>query len=457
MSASRQRRVAERLKHELGELVVSGELRDPRAQAVVITRVWLSADLQVARVHLRTFDDPGNDGRASVVAMFQKASKFLRGRLARRVELRRVPSLEFFWDEELDRVRRVDSLVAELAEERSDRESLEGRRKQVVELIRSYNSFCITCHRRPDGDALGSALGLAAILRALGKKVFVYHPDELPASLEFLVAEPIVVHSELPEGARFDATFVTDTAAEVLLPVPFPSPAIRGTVVVLDHHLASEDVGDVTLRDVDACATGEVVWSLLEPLGFDAVPKEAAAPLYASIVADTGGFRYPNTSAATLRMAADLLDAGAKPWVTAYNLFEGWPYERVGLLRDVLESLEREFDGQLALLTVDRGTLERNSATDSMVDGLVNYGRRVRGVEVAALLWERPPLPDGSPVTKVSLRSRGAVDVSAVALSLGGGGHRQAAAAEVSLALSDVRRQVVAEVGQVLRAVTEGG
>lgn len=313
-------------------------------------------------------------------------------------------------------------------------------REEVSELILRGSRFAVTCHRRPDGDALGSALGLASILRALGKEAVVFHPDPIPLSLKFLVADrPLAAPPEEPE--RFDATFVTDTAAAALLPEPFPPKSVTGPIVILDHHFTATEVGDLVLRDTQACATGAVVWSLIGPLGLKAVPKDAATPLYTSVVADTGGFRYPNTDAAALRMGAELLDAGADPWEVAYNLFEGWPPERVGLIRDVLGTLKRSDDGRLSILRVTRDVMDASGATDELVDGLVDYGRRIRGVEIAVLLWELPSR-DGKPVAKVSLRSHGAMDVSAIAKEFGGGGHRVAAAAEVIMTLDELEAQV---------------
>ena len=328
-------------------------------------------------------------------------------------------------------------------------------REEVAKLILDGDRFAITCHRRPDGDALGSALGLAAILRQLNKTAVVFHSDPVPLSLQFLLGEETLAPIPGPPD-RFDATFVTDTAAEVLLPAPFPPRTVTGPLVILDHHLTAGPVGDLVLRDTEACSTGAVVWSLLPHLGLAAVPADAAMPLYTSVVADTGGFRYPNTDADSLRMGAALLEAGADPWEVAYNLFEGWPAERVGLLTRTLDTMTRHFDGAVAVLRVTRATMAATSATDEMVDGLVDYGRRVRGVEVAVLLWEMPTGPDGTPVTKVSFRSRGLNDVSAVAKGFGGGGHRVAAAAEVPQDLADLEQRVLEALSPLFAAVEPG-
>lgn len=313
---------------------------------------------------------------------------------------------------------------------------------EAVALVRGGTRFLVMCHRRPDADALGSALGLAAILRAAGKLADVLVPDEIPPSLHFLpgIAD---VRSTLEAEERFDATFVTDTAAAALLPPGFPPPEVRGTTVVVDHHVAHDGFGDLKIRDTTACATAEVVLDLMEDLGVDELPASAAMPLYAAIVADTGGFRYASTRPDTLRTAARLLERGAEPWTAAYHLFEAWPLEQLELLRAVLGTLVTTADGRIATLRVTRAMLESIGATDTMVEGLVNYGRMLQGVEIAALLWEQADEPGvKGPITKVSLRSRGEADVAAVALALGGGGHRTAAGTLLAMPIDEAEARV---------------
>ena len=319
--------------------------------------------------------------------------------------------------------------------------------ERVVDLVRAGERFLVMGHRRPDADAFGSALGWAAFLRAAGKHADVYVPDALAPSLEYL-RDAAVVHATLPAEARYDAAFVMDTAARALLPTPLPPRDVRGPLVVVDHHAAHDDVGDVVVRDVGACATGEVVIALGRALGVEAIPADAARPLYAAIVADTGGFHYPTTSAHTLRLGAELLDAGADPWEAAYSLFEGWEPARLRLLSAVIDTLETHLDGRLAILRVTREMLSSLGADDDMVEGLVSYGRALRGVEVAALLWEWPRAGGTSAGgtaaldTKVSLRSQGRADVSVIAVELGGGGHRGAVGAQVEASLDETARLV---------------
>jgi phosphoesterase RecJ-like protein len=311
-------------------------------------------------------------------------------------------------------------------------------RDHVAELVRRGERFLVTCHVRPDADALGSALGLAAVLRACGKQVLVYSQDPVPRNLAFLPGVQDVRRS-LPADAEFDGAFVMDAAAKAL--VPSLGDRRIGPLVVIDHHAVHDDFGDVVLRETDACATGVIVLRLMRALGLQKIPVAAAKPLYAAIVADTGGFRYAGTTAETMRLGAELIEAGADPWETSYNLFEGWERARMKLLGLALDGMTLECGDRLAILEVSRALLDEAGADDEMVEGLVNYGRMLRGVEVAALLWEQ--VDSLGPYTKVSLRSSGRADVATLAAQLGGGGHRAAAAATIRVDLATARLRVL--------------
>ena len=313
-------------------------------------------------------------------------------------------------------------------------------RERVAELVRGGERFLVCCHRRPDADALGSALGLRVLLQALGKDVNLYVPDALPANLVFL--DHGEVEQDLPEGLSWDATFVMDTAANSLLPSGLPDEERRGPLVIIDHHANHDDVGDIVFRETGACATGEMVMDLAEMFGLRPVPPKAATPIYAALVADTGGFRYSTTKPKVLRMGAELLEQGADPWQVAYELFEKWPPERLALLSAILDTLELDCEGRLALLTVTRAMLEEAGANDDMVEGMVDYGRKLRGVEIAALIWEFPADEGQALETKVSFRSRGEADVGRIAQAMGGGGHRTAAGTQLTDDADTTRERV---------------
>jgi len=312
--------------------------------------------------------------------------------------------------------------------------------ERVAELVRGGESFLVCCHRRPDADALGSALGLRALLLRLGKDVNLYVPDDLPANLLFL--DHGEVEQDLPSGKTWDVTFVMDTAANALLPSGLPGEDVRGPLVVIDHHANHDDVGDIVLRETGACATGEMVMDLAEMFGLRPLPEEAATPIYAALVADTGGFRYSSTKPKVLRMGAELLEQGADPWEVAYELFEKWPTERMALLSAILDTLTLECGDRLAMMTVTRAMLAEAGADDDMVEGMVDYGRKLKGVEIAALVWEFPADSGEGLDTKISFRSRGEYDVGSIAQQLGGGGHRAAAGTQLAIDAETARERV---------------
>jgi phosphoesterase RecJ-like protein len=317
---------------------------------------------------------------------------------------------------------------------------------KAIEIAREGQRFLVACHRRPDADSLGSALGLVRALRAIGKEATLFMPEPIPDSLQFLMEGERGI-PKAPEGARFDATWIMDIAAKALIPPDFPPPEVSGPIIVVDHHHAHDDIGDVVVRDTSAAATGEVVVRLIEELGLDSIPEGAATPIYAAIVSDTGGFRYATTRPATLRLGARLLEEGVDPWHVAYQLFERWETARLRLLSSIIATLEIAFDGRVAIMRVTREMLAICGANDDMVEGMVNYARRVEGVEVGALLWEwEVQDASGSHVeTKISLRSRGDFDVSKIAAALDGGGHRAAAATQLDISIEEADERLRAE------------
>jgi phosphoesterase RecJ-like protein len=266
---------------------------------------------------------------------------------------------------------------------------------------------------------------------------------------------------QFDEDARFDATLIVDTAARSLLPRNLPSRVVTGPRVIIDHHVAHDDFGDVVVRDEHACATATVVIDLARALGVDPLPVAAAEPLYTALAADTGNFRYPGTSASTLRLAATLLEAGVDPWRVASQVFENWPMARMRLLGLMIDTLEFASDGKLAILCAPQDMIEKAGASDRMVEGLVEYGRMVKGVEISIMLWEQKPTADesdfGQATSRLSLRSAGSVDVSKIAASLGGGGHRAAAGATLHCKLDQARERVLAEAMRALQVARQPG
>lgn len=311
---------------------------------------------------------------------------------------------------------------------------------EVVALVRRGSRFLVAAHARPDGDALGSMLATAHGLRALGKEAVVFAGEGAPARLAFLPGADAIVRDA---GATpFDATFVHDTGDAALLDGNFPSPSVSGPIVVVDHHASVRPFGDVSLRDPTAAAVGVIVARLLRALEVR-IDKPIAECLWCSLVSDTGWFRYSSTDAETMRLAADCVEAGAVPWEFARKSEEASPPERLRLMARVFDTLE--IVDRVALLTLTRATLAATGASADHAEGLVGYARALGGVDVGVMLFET----DGG--TRVSMRSKGAVDVAAVAEQFGGGGHKAAAGCSIAAPIGEARARIVAALATAAR------
>ncbi len=313
----------------------------------------------------------------------------------------------------------------------------------VIEALRPARRVLLTMHRGPDGDALGSALALACALRELGREVTVYNPDELPYNFRFLRGASEVATS-LPPDAAFDVTVATDAGSFERLGPEVPPPPRRGVLINLDHHLTTQPFGDLNYVDPEAASVGVLVFKIIAGLGHP-LSHDAAECIYASILADTGCFRYSSTDAECLRIAAALLEAGVDPWEMTVRVYEQQPLARMKLLAEVLGTLA--VHGKLATITIKNEMIARTGTGTDLTDGFINYARSVDGVEVAASF--REPEEQGAP-WRVSFRSRGRVDVSAIAQKFGGGGHRNAAGCTIAGDEGSVRARIAVEIDQAL-------
>ena len=296
------------------------------------------------------------------------------------------------------------------------------------EIIERGETFVISSHVRPDADAIGSELGLLAVLESLGKQVRIVNPSATPRHLAFLDPEGIV--HKLGDGVSKEAALeadvhvVVDTGAWQQLPdVQKVLEETQARKVVIDHHVSGDDLGAIVFKDVTAAATGVLITELAEFLGVSP-SASAAASLYCAIATDTGWFRFPNTDARTLQTAARLIDAGAQPDVLYRELHERSSPARLKLHAVVLDRVQFDYGGRLGHTFVTLKDFEQTGAHPTDTEDLVNEAMCVDGVECSFILVEQR-----SGKIKASFRSRGLVNVAEIAESFGGGGHRQAAGA----------------------------
>lgn len=290
---------------------------------------------------------------------------------------------------------------------------------ELAAALQRASRLLLVAHLSPDGDSLGSLLGLAHALRQLNKSVDVFVPDGVPAKYQFLPGSETVVRSADQLVAAPSTIVVLDCGEWHRTGLP-NEPFSHWPILNIDHHRTSQGIGQYNLIDTGAAATGELVWQVLTALQ-TAVDPDIATCLYTAIVSDTGWFRFSNTTPATHRLAAELLAAGARQEL-ANDQMMTMPLVYLQALATVLQRLTTFADNQAAIAWLNQADLQRIGVTAAELEGLIDYPRALPGVQVAALVLEAQP-----GICKVSLRSRMAVDVSELAGQFGGGGHARAA------------------------------
>jgi phosphoesterase RecJ-like protein len=318
----------------------------------------------------------------------------------------------------------------------------------MAQVLAGASRVLVTGHPDPDGDVAGSGSALCCALESLGKDVLHFNPDPFPPGFRNLPGARGLCHA-IPASATFDVTVILDAGRMDRVRPHLPPPHRRGTVLWIDHHPLQEPCGDLDWVDVEAASVGEMLHVLLGLMGVR-VDHRVGTGLYASLLADTGGFRYQATKPRTLRLAAELLEAGVGPWDVAEQVYEREPVERVRLLTRVLLSLSLGRAGRCATIVVTQGDLAQTGATAAMTDGMINHARGIAGVEVAGQLEELP----GETGWRVTLRSRGVLPASDVTAHLHPRepGHRFWASYHRPGPVEAIREELEAAVDRAVRA-----
>jgi phosphoesterase RecJ-like protein len=313
---------------------------------------------------------------------------------------------------------------------------------RFAEIIRAHQRFLLVSHVRPDCDALGSELGMAGVLEALGKHVRIVNGQATPPNLAFIdptrrigVIGQAVHPAEL---ADIEVLMILDTSAWAQLgPMSDFIRTFTGKKIVVDHHLSEDDIGAEPFKNVQAEATGRLVVEAAEALGVNLTP-EIATPLFAAIATDTGWYRFGSASAVTYRTAAKLIDAGASPAAIYRDLYEQDTLGRVKLRGVILARVATELGGRLAHTYVLKEDFQQTGALPSDTEDVINMALGIKGTEVAVIFVEQ-----SGGAFKISFRSRSHVDCSRLSEKFGGGGHKAAAGATVTGALAEVQPVVL--------------
>jgi phosphoesterase RecJ-like protein len=314
----------------------------------------------------------------------------------------------------------------------------------AVDRLRSTRRVLLTSHRNPDGDAIGSELALAELAKAFGIETVIVNRDPAPVSLtELPGVEAVLVADTLPADFPDGFDLVVTVECPELDRAGFDG-LDRLPILNIDHHKGNPAYGEVNYLDDEAPAVGQMVWSMFKTAGVKP-SVDAAINTYVALTTDTGDFRYSNARPRAFRAAAEMVERGADPPTISEWVHDGRSEASVRLLGEALKTLRFLCDGRLASLAVDEAAFARADADSTDTDEIINIPRAVAGVEAVIFCKQWEP-----GLVKVSLRSRGGVDVQSVAAKFGGGGHTNAAGCTFETDLETARASLEASLTEIL-------
>ena len=308
---------------------------------------------------------------------------------------------------------------------------------EIAQILRSHQRFVLMSHLRPDGDALGCVIALALCLKGLGKQVKVWNEDGMLDKYRYLPSSDLVTVPPA-EPEEFDVAIALDTGAESRLGRCVKAVKQAKLWINIDHHISNSRYGDLVHIDSNAPATGQILFELLRGADLPITP-EIADNLFVAISTDTGSFQYPNTTARTYEIGAELLKAGVNVGKLSQQMYESHPRRRIILLRELLNTMHFSCNNRVASFSLSMETVERLGVKSEDTEGLIDTLRAIEGVVVAAFIEE---VPDGK--VRMSLRSKDPkVDVCKICALFGGGGHTLAAGARTRGSLPEVQEKVL--------------
>ncbi|QGT99215.1 hypothetical protein SYNTR_0622 [Candidatus Syntrophocurvum alkaliphilum] len=322
---------------------------------------------------------------------------------------------------------------------------MENNLSLISEKLIEKNNYIIVGHSIPDGDCIGSMIGLYLVLLKMNKKSIMLLEDPVPPIYHFLFGSNMILKPQDISKNDFeniiyldcsDKNRVGESVADFLNDKRY--------IINIDHHATNELFGNINLVNPEASATAEIITNLIPLLNVD-ITKDIANALFTGIVMDTGSFQYSNTTSETLKIASYLIDSGVEQEKVRINLFESKSHKEVLLLRKSLQSLKVSSDGKIAWMQLSIDDIKELDVKDLHPEGIINHTRSIKGVEVGILFRETSP-----GIVKVGFRSKSAIDVAQIAKKFGGGGHEKAAGARLEGRLDDVKSKVLNSVKEVI-------
>ena len=314
---------------------------------------------------------------------------------------------------------------------------------RIIDALRESHSLCVVGHIRPDGDCVGSQLGLALALKNAGKKVCCWNEDILPQKYEFL--DPDHLFQKPKAGQKFDCVVATDAASFERVGKVAPCVNDRRILINIDHHESNTRYGDINWVSVREPSTGELIFRLLQAAKWP-INRQIADCLFTAVSTDTGSFQYSTTRPGTFHVAGSLVQRGADLARICDEVYQSYPLSRVRLLRHVYSHFRLTHNDQIAWFWLKKADFARAGADSCETEGLIDHIRAIAPVVVACVFEEIEP-----ELTRISLRSKSdKVNVNEIAALFGGGGHPAAAGARIAGKKITVQRRVIAAVKKAL-------
>jgi len=314
--------------------------------------------------------------------------------------------------------------------------------QQIIEQLKKSKRLLLASHMLPDGDAIGALISLGIALGEYKKSVRLYNEGPIPAVYQFLPSLHLI-NNTVGDVAEFDTAIILDcsdlhrigeVAAEVSkIPV----------LINIDHHMTNTRFGNLQLIDPSASSTAEMVYRLITQMGIP-INTGIAYSIYTGIMADTGSFRFKNTTPEAFEISYKMVLSGAEPHKVAQHVYETTSLKRIKLLHMLYESIELSFNGKMSIMTLTQNMLNATGSKLEDVNGLINYAKQIENVKLAVLLYERrrSHARKNESDFHVSLRSDDEVNVAAIATSFGGGGHQNAAGFDIHATLPELKRSI---------------
>jgi phosphoesterase RecJ-like protein len=314
---------------------------------------------------------------------------------------------------------------------------------RILEGIGEHRTFCVVGHIRPDGDCIGSQLGLTLALRDQGKKVTCWNEDSMPDKLAFLDPDKLVQKPK--PGMSFDCVIATDSASFERLGKTGAHVGKRKLFINIDHHASNTRYADINWVSARESSTGEIIFRFMKAANWPITPAIADC-LFTAVSTDTGSFQYPTTRPSTYNVAGELVKRGADLAKICDEVYQSYPLSRAKLLKHVYNHFRLTHDDQIAYFWLKQADYTRTGAKPDDSEGLIDHIRAIEPVVVACLFEEMNP-----ELTRISLRSKSEkVNVNEIAALFGGGGHRAAAGARIPGPPMSVQRRVIAAVKKAL-------